>query len=60
MTYGYVQRATERLKLHPYRVLSPQGLRYFWITQYTTRRVLGNQLIMLHTFNLIHDKLALI
>jgi hypothetical protein len=34
MTYGSVQRATQRLKLHPYRVLVPNGLRDFWITLY--------------------------
>jgi hypothetical protein len=32
MTYGSVQMATKRLNLHPYRVLSPHGLRDFWIT----------------------------
>jgi hypothetical protein len=31
---GSIQRATERLKLHPYRVLLPHGLRNFWITLY--------------------------
>jgi transposase len=34
MTYGSVQRATKRLKLHPYRVLLPHGLRDFWIILY--------------------------
>jgi transposase len=34
MTYGSVQRATERVKLHPYRVLLPHGFRDFWITLY--------------------------
>jgi transposase len=34
MTCGSVQRATKRLKLHPYRVLLPHGLRDFWITLY--------------------------
>jgi transposase len=34
MTHGSVQRATKRLKLHPYRVLLARGLRDFWITLY--------------------------
>jgi hypothetical protein len=34
MTYGSVQRATQRLKLHLYRVLLRHGLRDFWITLY--------------------------
>jgi hypothetical protein len=34
MTYESVQRATKRLKLHPYRVLLPHGLRDFWTTVY--------------------------
>jgi hypothetical protein len=34
MTYGSVHRATKRLKLHPYRVHSPHGLRDFCITLY--------------------------
>jgi transposase len=29
MTYGSVQRATKRLKLHPHRVLLPHGFRDF-------------------------------
>jgi transposase len=37
MTYGSVQRATKRLKLHPYRVLLPHGLHDFWITLYNSR-----------------------
>jgi transposase len=37
MTYGSVQRATKRLKLHPYRALLPHGLRDFWITLYYLR-----------------------
>jgi transposase len=36
MTYGSVQMAIKRLKLHPYRVLLPHGLRDFWITLYKT------------------------
>jgi transposase len=32
MTYGSVQRAKKRLKLHPYRVLLSDWLRDFWNT----------------------------
>jgi transposase len=34
MTYGSLQRATKRLKLHPYQVLLPHWLHDFWITLY--------------------------
>jgi transposase len=40
MTYGSVQRVTKRLKLHPYRVLLPHGLRDFWNTLYFIHRPL--------------------
>jgi hypothetical protein len=39
MTYGSVQTATKRLKLHPYRVLLPHGLRDFWMTLYNLNRI---------------------
>jgi transposase len=34
MTYGSVQRASKRRRLHPYRVLLASGLRVFLITLY--------------------------
>jgi hypothetical protein len=39
MTCGSVQTDTQRLKLHPYRVLLPHVLRDFWITLYNLNRI---------------------